>query len=504
VTENQENKPMRRTAIPGLLVVLTLGCFCFLHGGLFVRDGALLPLDGLEERFLDAGAGFAGKPVNHLRGRLELDANRVVQRDGELDFLPDIEHLTGRGFLREGGENSHVVLKRKESDTRSRHPLPAILDFDRKLRERGIRLVLLPTPSKAMFAGQREEPLHNEGFGDLVRELEKHDVAVFDLAPHLSDYKERGNRLFLKGDSHWTPEVMRLGAVLLSDFLQQGGLLPEPPKKSFPGSTRLITNTGDLAILLEDGRRERWEETVQVHPISGGWRPGRKSPLLLLGDSFSNVYSDETMDWGANAGFAEALTRVLGFSVDRIAVNDGGASGSRYELASSAGRLEDTKVVVWQFAARELSFGDWRILPLPVAKESPESADPAKGGGFLSGTVAETARIPSLTRNPYRWAVMEVRLVEVEWEGEQDELPDELVLLGPAVLNRQRTPMTGWKVGQRFRMSCVPWEEKSEEVARWHRFALDDPDFELIDATRIWLEMWGGEKEQLRPFVIPP
>ena len=77
-------------------------------------------------------------------------------------------------------------------------------------------------------------------------------------------------------------------------------------------------------------------------------------------------------------------------------------------------------------------------------------------------------------------------------------------LLGPAVLNRQRTPMTEWKVGQRFRMSCVPWEEKSEAVARWHRFALDDPDFELIDATRIWLEMWGGEKEQLRPFVIPP
>lgn len=494
---------MQLAAMPGLLVVLTLGLLCFLHLGTFMKNRSLLPLAGLEERFHGAGAKWAGQPVSHLRGRLKLDANRVVQRDGELYFLPDIEHVTGRSFLSGGGKNSHVVLKPNGGGTRSRHPLPAILDFDQRLRERGIRLVLLPTPSKAMFAGEGELPMRNEGFEGFVRELEKHDIAVFDLAPYFADYQERGNRLFLKGDSHWTPEVMRMSAVLLSVYLQKGGLLPGTPRENFPGSTRRITNTGDLAVLLDDGKRERWKETVQVHPVTGNSRPGRNFPLLLLGDSFSNVFSEETMGWGANAGFAEALTQVMGFPVDRVAVNDGGASGSRHALATSAGRLGETNVLVWQFAARELSFGDWRILPLPEAKNPPESPDRKVGGGVLSGTVAETARIPPLTRKPYRWAVMEIRLVEVAWEEERGERPGELVLLGPAVLDRRRTPMTEWKAGQRFRVSCVPWQETSEAVARWHRFALDDPDFELIDAPRMWLEMWGRENEPLKPLAIP-
>jgi hypothetical protein len=32
-------------------------------------------------------------------------------------------------------------------------------------------------------------------------------------------------------------------------------------------------------------------------------------------------------------------------------------------LAHDTGRLKTTRVVVYQFAERELAFGDWRILP---------------------------------------------------------------------------------------------------------------------------------------------
>ena len=74
------------------------------------------------------------------------------------------------------------------------------------------------------------------------------------------------------------------------------------------------------------------------------------------------------MGWGREAGFAEALSQAVGHSVDRIARNADGAIASRRALQEDIGRLEGKKVVVWQFAARELSFGDRKVLEMP--KES--------------------------------------------------------------------------------------------------------------------------------------
>ena len=49
--------------------------------------------------------------------------------------------------------------------------------------------------------------------------------------------------------------------------------------------------------------------------------------------------------------------------------NAGGAQSTRRdlvrELGRDRGRLDGVRVVVWQFAVRELSQGDWPVLPLP-------------------------------------------------------------------------------------------------------------------------------------------
>ena len=43
--------------------------------------------------------------------------------------------------------------------------------------------------------------------------------------------------------------------------------------------------------------------------------------------------------------------------------NDQAAFATREMLARDTGRLKITRVVVYQFAERELAFGDWKILP---------------------------------------------------------------------------------------------------------------------------------------------
>ena len=81
------------------------------------------------------------------------------------------------------------------------------------------------------------------------------------------------------------------------------------------------------------------------------------------GDSFSNIYSLESMGWGTSAGFVEQLSYALRRPIDRIVQNDDGAFATRAILARDVGRLKNTPVVVYQFAERELAFGDWKILP---------------------------------------------------------------------------------------------------------------------------------------------
>lgn len=87
--------------------------------------------------------------------------------------------------------------------------------------------------------------------------------------------------------------------------------------------------------------------------------------MLLLGDSFTNIFSLGTMGWGEAAGLAEQLSYELQRPVDRFVQNDAGAYATRERLAQALRedpqRLDRVRVVVWQFAARELAFGDWRL-----------------------------------------------------------------------------------------------------------------------------------------------
>jgi hypothetical protein len=74
------------------------------------------------------------------------------------------------------------------------------------------------------------------------------------------------------------------------------------------------------------------------------------------------------MGWGASAGLAEHLALALNQTVDALRRNDAGAHATRemlaLELKRGCNRLAGKKVVVWEFAARELAQGDWKLLDL--------------------------------------------------------------------------------------------------------------------------------------------
>jgi SGNH hydrolase-like domain, acetyltransferase AlgX len=170
-------------------------------------------------------------------------------------------------------------------------------------------------------------------------------------------------------DTHWRPEAMELVAGRLSAFLTHHVTLPALTAPGFRVEEQEVRTLGDTAAMLDLPSSQQLYPPERVlisrivMPDGAPWRSDRSADVLVLGDSFSNIYSLGSMGWGDSAGLVEQLSYALGRPVDRIVQNDDGAFATRAMLLRDGPqRLAGKRVVVWQFAARELAFGDWKIL----------------------------------------------------------------------------------------------------------------------------------------------
>lgn len=305
-----------------------------------------------------------------------------IGRGGWLLYRPDVDYVVGPGFLeaqvmerRRRGGNAWETAPRPD-------PMPAIVRLARDLEERGIELLVMPTPVKPMILPAAlvwrhtpAVPLQNPSWPGFVEALEEEGIDVLDVGRWMAEMPSSEEALFLTTDTHWTPRAMEEVAKRLAREISDR--LPGATVEStaLSRNTVAIEGTGDIAsmLLLPDAQQlfPRQRVTVAVVTTADGdlWRPDPSAEVLLLGDSFTNVFSDPSLGWGQGAGLAEQLSYILARPIDRIALNAGGSSASRRALVDALvedpDRLSAKKIVVYQFAARELSYGDWPVLILP-------------------------------------------------------------------------------------------------------------------------------------------
>ncbi|MDB4979944.1 MAG: hypothetical protein JWM82_696 [Myxococcales bacterium] len=306
-----------------------------------------------------------------------------------LYYKPGITYVGGPAFLepRILDGRARAALDAGEPPLAA-DPRLAILAFHEALAKRGIALVVFPVPDKAML-----QPLELHGRGDarqiqpvplnpdferLLRDLRAAGVVVFDATPPALGPGEPPR--YLEQDTHWTPGWMEAVAGDLAHYLRETRILPREPNPAAPKLTLVelpVSRVGDIVDMLKltDGQTVFPARTVtihQVHDAAGAeWEPDAKGDVLLLGDSFSNIYSLEQMGWGSAAGFGPQLAFALGRGVDVIAQNDSGAFATRQalarELAGDPQRLAGKRVVIWEFASRELAVGDWKAVDWTAA-----------------------------------------------------------------------------------------------------------------------------------------
>jgi alginate O-acetyltransferase complex protein AlgJ len=330
----------------------------------------------------------------YLRPRVQAQLTRfgghgngkaTIGRGGWLFYTPGITAVGGPPFL----DPEVQAARRSAAETAgdppvSPDPRPAVLDFARFLASRGIRLVVFPVPDKvslqplelhgrARDAG-RGAPARNPDALRFAAELEAAGVLVFDPTPPALAAGEPPR--FMKQDTHWTPAWMEAVAGQLAELLVARGLVPREPgaerARAWKTVARTMSRVGDVTDMLglPEGQTLFAPESQTIHEVQDAtgapFEPSERGTVLVLGDSFTNVFSLEPMGWGTSAGLVPQLARALGRDVDVIARNDAGAHATRRmlfdALAGGEDRLAGKTVVVWELASRELAVGDFKPI----------------------------------------------------------------------------------------------------------------------------------------------
>ncbi|HEY7120247.1 MAG TPA: hypothetical protein VH475_26905 [Tepidisphaeraceae bacterium] len=454
----------------------------------------------------DSAAARATRPfvTTALTGVGGAAAEQVDRgRDGWLFYDPDVRHVTMPGFLeaRAADPNDAARRRRQLDVVRDRNPIHAILDLQRQLATRNITLLIVPTPVKPtvhpeMLWPGTTGPVRNASFARFKAELEARGVLVFDVADALVADARTGRAQYLATDTHWRPEAMDRAAANLANFVTDRVRLPQSLGIEYRRSERPIDGRGDLAAMLASPHQPR-TESVTLHPVlqpdGRPWSPRADAEILWLGDSFSNIYSADAMNWGSTAGFVEQFSYHLGRPVDAIRRNDDGAFATRQmladDLARGNNRLAGKKLVIWQFATRELSFGNWRPIELTLHARPPRRFVVPPPGQIwtITGTVADRGAVPRPGNVAYRDHVLAIHLRDVAVDSPAGNDTGEAIVYLRSMIDGGLTPAANLQVGQRVRLSIRDWSEVARQYEIIHRSDLPDP--QLRSQPACWGEL---------------
>jgi hypothetical protein len=432
----------------------------------------------------------------------------LAGRDGWLFYRPDVEYITGPAFLDPEG-----MKRRAEKSGIRPDPFSAIVDFRNQLRARGIDLMIMPVPVKPgidaeMLAGKATSggALQNASFASFIERLGIEGVPVFDPTPLLMERKRArgGQPLYLQTDTHWRPETMESVAQALAKSLNARGPLAGLSGTGLPAGTlqvldKEVSGLGDIAIMLRLSKTQRIFplQTVTIHQVAldtGLWHAEKDADVLLLGDSFSNIFSLEAMGWGDSAGFAEHLSRALGRrTIDCIVRNSNGAFATReilsQELARGRDRLAGKKLVVWEFAARELAFGDWKLLPMKIDRPTPTESFSLKPGeqATVTATVEASSPIPRPGAVPYKDHIFSLDLVDIVDPRHPETSGAHALVYLWSMRDNVWTPAARLRPGDKVAVRLRSWDDVSAEYEKFNRSEIDDA--ELQKEEPLWGEL---------------
>ncbi len=223
------------------------------------------------------------------------------------------------------------------------HNARKISVLDQYLKQRGIKLIVVPVPDKASIIQIRPpfnaDNIHNQR-ERMIGMLRNSNVEVIDLSPVFTASAHK-DRLYQKKDSHWDGEGILLAAQVIADTLNR--LLGASAQSGYTFKDTEIYEPRDLAMLLGDS--SLYPNDCRMIRVRDGslFRDSVWSDIMIFGDSYSGI----NHAWGGGIGAQVAcLTNRQTFTISHIGTNSPGPSELLNFLKN---RRKTPKVIIWVF-----------------------------------------------------------------------------------------------------------------------------------------------------------
>ncbi len=329
---------------------------------LFERPPTAAHLRAVEQAWQEAAArnaylrGLAAAPglawLRSAEGPVLTVRGSVNQPDGTwLFYRPDVRLLSQRP---PAGSVERAAA--------------ATIHWRDQLASRGVRLIVVVAPNKAAVqrpgAFEVEEVWKSPELRRYQEALTANRVEFVDLHAAFAaapvDLRRKAP-LYLPRDTHWSKAGLDLAAAAIVERLGW-------PQRAdvYRGREVSVPHVGDLERWLGSAPSGRQEMVWKVTDDQGN-PPAAKSggaEVLLLGDSFCRIFEDGAVVGG---GLKSQLAWRLGRPVGQLRQDGGGATLVRQDLVRRPEWLQGLKVVVWEFAERDLTSPEteWAQVVLP-------------------------------------------------------------------------------------------------------------------------------------------
>lgn len=463
-------------------------------------------------------ADYTVAPRRWMQGVLtstlrEGNRKAAIGKDGWLYFGPAISALTGYGPLK---AEPDTVAKDPNREPWS-GPTDAIVRFNQQLESCGVELILMPIPVKPMIypehltGKESAGPIAHRDAESFYAKLREAGVEILDVSGDWFAGKKEGTDIFLKQDTHWTPQTMEATAKRLASYLKERPWFAQVTvdlDRYAPGEPLEITGQGDLLEKLElfESNRAFGKETAKIKPITDTQNGNsmtiydEESPIVLLGDSFTNIFHQKDMHWGVDAGFAEHLSNELGTSLDTIAQNGQASTGVRRTLAVRADAekmmREKKKAVIWAIAARDLFLSETVARENNVRWDDVEfrTGDPAKDIKWpveVEATVEAVSSYLDPKTAPYPASVYALEYhIDKVISGQY--LNEKALVYHWAFKDRERSSTAGFKIGEKHRLTLEAMD--AQEELKGINQANDSMTFDLVPAWAEQVKVLSGAR----------
>jgi alginate O-acetyltransferase complex protein AlgJ len=294
---------------------------------------------------------------------------RLPIRDIGINFWTAVQY----GLLNEGRQG--VVVGRDgwlftdeefkvhlDAEARLSQRLKEIDSINAYLRARNVTLVLALVPAKVrvypqQLGGRRPDALYEPLYADTLKYAAERHVLVPDLLQAMQ--RHSGTQLFLKTDTHWTPEGAAIAAAEIAKVINRHGALPAAGAAHF--KTELVStreHRGDLLNYIPLGPFSGWlgpaPDELKIYVTH---RAGQEATQAsLFGDTGADIvlvgssYSANNL-WNFTGALQEALNREV---VNFASEGEGPIIPLFEYLVSADFKDRPPRLLIWEFPERYL------------------------------------------------------------------------------------------------------------------------------------------------------